>query len=90
MEEFPTEINQLKSPQYFFTFMELAKKFYDDHKLMSHALDESKLEEEINACKEWWIDKRNFDEDDASDIAWDSLKPLFKKLIDHNGDIFEN
>jgi len=38
---------------------------------MSHVLDESKLEEEIIACKEWWVDKRNFDEDDASDIAWD-------------------
>jgi len=70
--------------------MDLSKKFYDEQHYLIHALKESYLENEILAYNDWYIRKRNFDEDDALDLAWDNFKPLFKKLIDHNKDIFDD
>lgn len=90
MEHFPNSIDELKGNQYFSTFMELARKVYDEQHHLMYALKFSNLEISLTACKDWWIQKRNFDEDDALDLAWDNFKPLFKKLIDQNEDIFDD
>ena len=32
---------------------------------------------------------KDFDDDDAEELAWEHMKFLFKRLIDNNEDIFE-
>jgi hypothetical protein len=87
MEDFPENIEELKSFEYFNDFVDKLRKHYNLLKHLILSLQNSDIEDKLSEYEES-LEEKNFSEEDAQELAWDHLKFLFKRLIDHNKDIF--
>ena len=81
MDEFPEQIQDLKSHKYFTELTDILKKFYDRHNFLDKSLNCSKIENKLYEYKDLLVDK-GFSYKDAAEASWEHLKFLFKGLIE--------
>ncbi len=90
MKDFPDQIDKMKWDEYYSAFIENLQKYYKAHKFLEKALRASRLEDKLINTQEYYEREVNCGEKEAAEVAWDSRKFLFRKLIDKNPDLFQN